>query len=83
MSLERSVDVAVRLHGTGTGPGKALAARLVVDALSLVTQPPAFLPLFDEFLDRGLFPADPKAVVDAALALGIPEMAVLDRKSVV
>lgn len=78
-SLQDAVRMAVRLRDTNTERGRALAGRLVADALVRVTARAAFLPLLDEFLEAGVMPSEPDRVIDAAVALGIPEDEVIER----
>lgn len=73
------LGIAEQLQRTGLEAAKKLAGDLVVEAMVRVQARDAFLPTLDAFLDRGLFPSQPKVVVDAGVRLGLPEQLIYER----
>jgi Mg-chelatase subunit ChlD len=73
------LETAEQLQGTRLDAGKKLAGQAVVDCLERVADANQFLPMLDVFLERGLYPSDVKAVVEAGKKLGIDERLIYER----
>ncbi len=77
--LTDAVSLAEALERSGTEAGSDAAGQISTRALCLVAEAEHFLPLLDDFLERGVLPGDVKAVVDAGTALGISPEEIYDR----